>query len=96
MEEEKRYPILEEEEGMVTACEPMEAVAVSGSQSGVVYVDDELDDLDWSKYPFLGPKTEDEAIARIDKAWEERNDPTKWITSVQMWGQIYEKYPWLR
>ena len=96
MEEEKMYPALEENEGMNMACDPVEAMAVADDQKGVVYVDDELDDLDWHDYPFFGPKTEDEAIARVDKAWEERNDPTKWVTSEQMWNQIYAKYPWLR
>lgn len=95
MKKEKMYPMFEEE-GVGMACEPMASMAVSGCQRETVYEDDELDDLNWSNYPLFGPKTEEEAIARIDKAWDEHNDPTKWLTSEQMWGQIYEKYPWLR
>ena len=96
MEEGKRYPIPEEEVGIDVTCEPMEAVAASDTHTESVYVDDELDELDWSNYPFIGPKTTEEAVARIDKAWEERNDPTKWIPSEQMWNRLYEKFPWLR
>lgn len=59
-------------------------------------VDEEIDDLDWDRMPIFGPKTEDEAIARIEQAWEDRNDPSKWMTSEQMWNHLYEKHPWLR
>ena len=57
---------------------------------------DEVDGLDWDRMPIFGPKTLDDAIARIDQAWEDRNDPSKWMTSEQMWNRLYEKYPWLR
>lgn len=89
--EEKRYPAFEEEESIVACCEPMEAVAVS-SHGGVMEVHDELDDLDWRRYPVFGPKTTEEAIARANQAWEDRNDPTKWVTSEQMWNQLYDKF----
>lgn len=77
------------------ACEPVAAVATE-YHDGVVTVHDEIDDLDWDRMPFFGPKTVEEAIARVDQAWEDRNDPTKWRTSEEMWNQIYAKYPWLR
>ena len=64
--------------------------------SGVVTVHDEIDDLDWDRTPIFGAQSEEEAIARVDQAWEDRNDPSKWMTSEQMWNHLYEKYPWLR
>lgn len=94
--EEKKYPTFEEEESVGMAAEPMEGTAVARKVNGTVHVHDELDDIDWSNYPIFGPKTLEEAIARIDKAWEERNDPSKWMSSEQMWDMLYEKYPWLR
>lgn len=75
--------------------EPIAAIATD-YHTDVVAVHDEIDDLDWDRMPIFGPKTEDEAIARIEQAWEDRNDPSKWMTSEQMWNHLYEKYPWLR
>jgi hypothetical protein len=58
---------------------------------------DWIDDLDWDRFPILGPKTEEEAIARIDN-FEEKlaKGEVKWISSEDAWKQLYEKYPWLR
>lgn len=75
--------------------EPVAALATD-YEGGVVAVHDEIDDLDWDRMPIFGPKTLDEAIARIDQAWEDRNDPSKWMTSEQMWNHLYEKHPWLK
>ena len=77
--------------------EPLVAAPIPvNSISGAVHVHDDIDDLNWDSYPIFGPKTVDEAIARVNQAWEDRNDPTKWRSSEEMWNQIYEKYPWLR
>jgi hypothetical protein len=46
--------------------------------------------------PIFGPKTLDEAKTRINQAWEDRNAPSKWMTSEQMWNRLYDKFPWLR
>jgi hypothetical protein len=75
--------------------EPIVAVSTNYS-GGITKVHDEIDDLDWDHYPIFGPKTVEEAIARIDQAWKDRNDPSKWMTSEQMWNHLYEKYPWLK
>lgn len=64
--------------------EPVAAIA-TGYHTDVVTVHGEIDDFDWDRMPIFGPKTEDEAIARIEQAWEDRNDPSKWMTSEQMW-----------
>ena len=85
------------EEQSSKASEPLAAAPISGNAiSGVVSVHDDIDDLNWDHYPIFGPKTAEEAITRVNQAWEDRNDPSKWRTSEDMWNQIYEKYPWLR
>ena len=41
--------------------------------------------------PSLGPFSDEEAIARIEAAEADLNDPTKWITSEEMDRRLYEK-----
>lgn len=97
--EDKRYPILDEKESMDMCCEPISepVEAVATSADGVTMMHDWIDDLDWSRLPSLGPFSEEEAIARIDR-FEERlaKGEVKWISSEDAWHQLYEKYPWLR
>ena len=96
--EEKRYPHIDEEQGIDMACEPVvERVAVSPSAKGVTEIHYWTDDLDWSKLPSLGPFSDEEAIARIDR-FEERlaKGEVKWISSENAWAEFYRKYPWLR
>ena len=40
--------------------------------------------------------SEEEAIARIEEAERDLKDPSKWVTSEQMWENLYKKYPWLK
>lgn len=47
-------------------------------------------------FPSFGPFSEEEAIARIEEAEKDLSDPSKWITSEQMWQQLYEEFPWLK
>ena len=56
----------------------------------------QIDDLDWDRLPILGPKTLEEAIARIEQAEKDLDDPTKWVTSEQMWAELHKKFPWLQ
>lgn len=89
--EEKKHPIFEEESvGMVS--EPIGTAVATET----CLVDDADEDLDWDKFPILGPKTEEEAIARIDK-FEERlaKGEVKWYSSEEVDKMLYEKYPWL-
>ena len=88
---------IEDIEQMVgMAAEPAVVYPVRPGSNGITYVHDELDDLDWSRIPILGPKTIEEAIARIEKAEAEMDDPTKWVTSEQMWAELHQKFPWLQ
>ena len=96
--EDKRYPVFEEEETADMACEPVAVSIATEPQSadGVTEVHDWIDDLDWDRFPSLGPFSEEEAIARIEEAERELNDPSKWISSEQMWERLYNRFPWLR
>lgn len=58
-------------------------------------IHDEIDDLDWDRMPIFGPKTLDEAIARIDQAWEDRNDPSKWHRIDNLHAELKKRHPWL-
>ena len=75
--EDKRYPVFEEEETADMACEPFAVSIATEPQSadGVTEVHDWIDDLDWDRFPSLGPFSEEEAIARIDD-FEEREERT--------------------
>jgi len=97
--EEKKYPVFEEEESVGMVNEPVAEAVVASPQTedGVTTVHDWTDDLDWDKFPSLGPFSEEEAIARIDD-FEKRQaeGKVKWISSEEMDRQLYEEFPWLR
>ena len=102
--DEKRYPTIEEVDdgeyqssGIDMACESPATVAVETKPAdGITEVHDWIDDLDWDRFPSLGPFSEEEAIARIEEAERDLNDPSKWISSEQMWERLYNRFPWLR
>lgn len=100
--EEKRYPILDEEESVGMAGEPItepvaDMTASMPISAGVPEEEtDWIDDLDWSRFPSLGPFSEEEAIARIEEAERELDDPSKWVSSEEAWAYLHQKYPWLR
>lgn len=94
--EKKKYPTFMEDDSVGMASEPMETMAVDSKLNSMAYVHDEPANIDWDNYPIFGPKTLNEAIARIEKAEAEKDDPTKWMSSEQMWDMMHEKYPWLR
>ena len=97
--EEKRYPNIEEESNIHMACEPAPAAAsvASTSVDGVTAVHDWIDDIDWNKYPIVGPSSEAEAIESIDKFEENlRNGQVHWTSSEEFDKQLFEEFPWLR
>ena len=97
--EEKKYPSFEDEENIGMVCEPIAEAAVDYQHAtgGVTTVHDWIDDLDWDKFPSMGPFTDEEAIARIDR-FEERlaKGEVKWVTSEEVTRHLYEKFPWLK
>ena len=57
--------------------------------------DEELDNLDWSKFPSFGPFSEEEAIARIEEAEKDLEDPSKWIRIDDIRAELRKRHPWL-
>ena len=65
---EKRHPVIEEQEGVGIAAEPIGAVASN-------YDDEQLYGIDhWPGMPLVGPANVDEANARIDEAEREMEE----------------------
>jgi hypothetical protein len=97
--EEKRYPQIDEEQSVGKVCEPIAEAAIDYSRSvdGITQVHDWIDDLDWDRFPSMGPFSDEEAIARIDR-FEERLEKgeVNWTSSEDFNKQLYEEFPWLR
>lgn len=53
-------------------------------------------DYSFGNRDFGYPHTLDELNAALDKADAQRNDPTKWISSIEFHNRLEQKYPWLR
>ncbi len=53
-------------------------------------------DYSFGNRKFGYPHTIEELNAALDKADAQRNDPTKWISSVEFHKRLEKKYPWLR
>lgn len=98
--EEKRYPVIEEEDGIGKCCEPPVGYAATGSGYMNSLSEEDVmlpDDYD----PGIGPYTMEELNARIDEAEEfiaqaEKGDWSNWVTEEQSRANLYSKYPWLR
>lgn len=103
---EKKYPTAEEEKGMDVASEPAVSYATQEySNSGIVYLDEEARKIDRIPLGAFGFYTDDpevfeQRVAEIEADMDEVDagieDPEKWISSEQMWAELYQKYPWLR
>ena len=57
----------------------------------------ELKEVDYSfgNRDFGYPHSLEELNAALDKADAQRNDPTKWISSVEFHNRLEQPYPWL-
>jgi len=99
--EEKGYPHIDEEEGVGMCCEPMADAVVDTSvrttklADGSTLVHDWIDDLDWDRFPSYGPFSEEEAIARIQKAKDNLKNPTKRIRIDDLHAELKKLHPWL-
>ena len=98
--EEKKYPVIEEENGIDKCCEPPVGYVATGS--GYVNSLSEEDVMVSDDYdPGIGPYTMEELNARIDEAeafiaQAEKGDWSNWVTEEQSRANLYNKYPWLR
>ena len=82
-------------EGMVVS-EPAAGYATS-SQEPIQFLDDtEFLDYDFREEDFGYPRSLEELQAALDLADEERNDPSKWVSSVDFHQRLEDKYTWLR
>lgn len=93
--EEKRYPVFEEEENVGMASEPIAAPVADYMPVDTIVADDEIENLDWDKFPCMGPFSDEEAIARIAEAEKDLNDPSKWITIDDLDAELKKLHPWL-
>ena len=62
-----------------------------------VAVHDEIDDLDWNRFPTLGSSSDEEAIERI-ALFEDKysKGQVNWTSSEEFDKQLFEEFPWLR
>lgn len=97
----KRYPEIDEEDGMIGMCaEPPAGYAATGS-GYVNSISDEDGMLPDDYDPGIGPYTINELNARIDEAevyiaQAEKGDYRNWVTSAEMDAELYKEFPWLR
>ena len=106
--QEKRYPIIDEEDGYgcMKAAEPALAYATREARSSdIAYMGEEAEKIDHIPLGKFGFYTDDpdvfekrvaEMEADMDEVDAGIEDPEKWIPSEQMWAELYQKYPWLR
>ena len=106
--EEKQYSTIEEKNdyGAIVAAEPAVAYAAKElNTTGIVYVHEDAEKIDRIPLGAFGfytdnPEVFENHIAEIeadmDKVDSGTDDPKKWISSEEMWTDLYQKYPWLR
>ena len=104
MENEKRYPVLEEEDSVGMVSEPVSGYAATGS-GYVATMDDTTESEEYSSSAYFGFYTEDPEVfkkrvaeieADIDEVEAGIEDSDKWITNEQLWAELRQKYAWLR
>ncbi|MBQ9677982.1 MAG: hypothetical protein IJV44_07575 [Prevotella sp.] len=53
-------------------------------------------DYSFGNHDFGYPHTREELVAVLDNADAQRNDPSKWLSSIEFHTRLENKYPWLR
>ena len=106
--DKKRYQTIEEKDGYgsMAAAEPVMAYAINRPvSSGIVYMNEEAEKIESIPLGLFGFYTDDpeifeKRVAEIEADMDEVDagieDSEKWISSEQMWTELYQKYPWLR
>ena len=58
----------------------------------------ELKEVDYTfgNRDFGYPHTLEELESALDRADAQRNDPSKWVSSIEFHTRLEQKYPWLR
>ena len=90
----------------MTAAEPALALDLrSQCPSDIAYEGKEAETTDNIPLGMFGFYTDDpevfnQRVAEIEADMDEIDagieDPEKWISSEQMWAELYQKYPWLK
>jgi hypothetical protein len=89
MSEEKKYPPFEEEEGGMSACEPVGVYTPPTTQSMTDEIDYSFGNKD------LGfPRTLEEVQKEIDEAEALWDDPNQWCASEELWADVKQQFPW--
>ena len=88
----KPYPRPEEESGIDSACEPIAMAARSDYHRMDTVSSDEVDSLDWNQFPMLGPKSQAEAVSRVEQIEKEG---CKWVTIDHLHQELKNRHPWL-
>ena len=102
--EEQNYQTIEEESGgCMMAAEPVVAYTAKGfNSSGITYMDEEAEKIDriplgkfsfYTDDPELFEQRVSEMEADLDEVDAGIENPEKWVTSEQMWSELYQKYP---
>lgn len=89
MNDEKKYPLIEETGNQDIVSEPLISPCIQTKASTIV-------DYNFDYKDFGYPHTIDELNAALDEADAQRNDPTKWISPVEFHSRLEKKFPWLR
>ena len=97
--EEKRYPELDEGQGIGMCSEPSGSNALDGYANTIETFNGEVVADTWD--PGIGPYDMEELKARIDEAETfiekaEQGDWSDWVTEAQSRANLYNKYPWLK
>ena len=97
MDEEKRYPIIEEEDGSCMKAGETEYEAVVQSETSLCSDDERVFyDVAPGTFGFYTNNAE-EFQHHITEMEAEINDPNaEWIPSEQMWSEIKQEFSWLR
>ena len=87
---------MEQKDDVWMATEPNVAQATVANRHNPIHiVHDEIDDLDWNKFPIFGPRSEEEAIARIEQVEAEIDNPNKWIQIDDLHAELKRIHSWL-
>ena len=106
MKDEKRYPVIDEEDGSdLKAEEPAAAyVTKEVNPSGIAYIGDEAEKIDRIPLGLFGFYTDDpevfeQRVAEIEADMDEVEagieDPEKWIQVDDFWAAMRKEHPWL-
>ena len=88
MNEDKKYPKIDEEDGSCLAAnDPALAYATEA------IVEDDID-YNFGDHDFGLPHTLDEVKAELREADAVWDDPNQWSTSEEMWAEIKQAFPW--